>query len=74
MAQRLARLHPNPKFARSIPRRPFKLPFNVSRLLLSLLKYVEANLMNLLLEVSASLYDVPEAWSTLLTFLHHGDV
>jgi len=30
--------------------------------------------MNLLLEVSASLYDVPEAWSTLLTFLHHGDV
>ena len=46
MAQRLARLHPSPKFARSIPRRPFKLPLNVSRLLLSLLKYVEANLMN----------------------------
>ena len=52
MAERLSRLPPKPKISNPIYILFF--PFNVSKLLSSFSKYVEADLMNLLLEENAS--------------------
>ena len=59
MAQRLVRLPPKPKIASTNPTSVLFFPFNVSKLSSSLSKYVQADLMNLLLE-NASLDNVPE--------------
>ena len=69
MAQRLARLPPKPKIASSNPSSILFFHFNVSKLLSSLSKYVEADLMDLLLEENASLANIPEELSTLMTVL-----
>ena len=69
MAQRLVSLSPNPMIVTSSPTRSLYFIFNVSKLLSSLSKYVEADFMNLLLEENASLDNAPEELSTLMTVL-----
>ena len=65
MAQRLVSLSPNPMIVTSSPTRSLYFIFNVSKLLSSLSKYVEADFMNLRLEEN-SLDNIPEELSTLM--------
>jgi len=69
MAQRLVRLPLKSKIASTNLTFILFFPFNVSKLLSSLSKYIKADLMNLLLEENASLDNVLEKLSTLMTVL-----